>query len=80
MATNIAEQVALLADNGHTFDNVRKTMEVRNLVAVIPMRKNARCHATRYDKTAEGSLGFIGITSSRFCRKLLDVDGCSFGN
>ncbi len=86
------EPVVLPADRGHNSDNVRKTMEARNVVPVIPMRKsrklrvavdrklyrlrnlvercfnklkNARRVATRYDKTAESSLGFIDITSIR---------------
>jgi transposase len=92
MADTLPEPSALLADRGYDSDKVRKTMEARNVVPLIPMRKsrklrvavdrtlyrlrnlvercfnklkNARRVATRYDKTAESSLGFIDITSIR---------------
>ena len=92
MADNLPEPSVLLADRGYDADSVRKTMKVRDVVPVIPMRKtrklrvavdrklyrlrnlfercfnklkNARCVATRYDKTAESFLGFIDVTSIR---------------
>ena len=88
MDDTLPEHCVLLADRGYDSDNVRKTMEARNVVPVIPMRKsrklrvavdrrlyklrnlvercfnklkNARRVATRYDKTAESFLGFLGF-------------------
>lgn len=39
MDNNLPEPCVLLADLGYDSDNVRKTMEARNVVPVIPMRK-----------------------------------------
>mgnify|MGYP002651567990 CR=1 FL=1 len=39
MADNLPEPSVLLADRGYDSDNIRKTMEVRDVVPVIPMRK-----------------------------------------
>ena len=39
MDDNLPEPSVLLADRGYDSDNVRKTMEARNVVPVIPMRK-----------------------------------------
>jgi transposase len=40
MDDNLPEPCVLLADRGHDSDNVRKAMEARNVVPVIPMRKS----------------------------------------
>lgn len=40
MDANMLEPSVLLADRGYDSDNVRKTMEARNVVPVIPMRKS----------------------------------------
>ncbi len=42
MADSLPEPAVLLADRGHDPDNFRKTMESRNVVPVIPMRKTRR--------------------------------------
>ncbi len=42
MDANIPEPSVLLADRGYESDNVRKTMEARNVVPVIPMRKSRK--------------------------------------
>jgi transposase len=39
MDDNLPEPCALLADRDYDSDKVRKTMEARNVVPVIPMRK-----------------------------------------
>lgn len=39
MDDNLPEPSALLADRGYDSDKVRETMEARNAVPVIPMRK-----------------------------------------
>ena len=39
MADNLPEPSVLLADRGYDSDNIRKTMEVRDVVSAIPMRK-----------------------------------------
>lgn len=36
------EPAVLLADRGYGSDNVRKTMEARNVVPIIPMRKSRK--------------------------------------
>jgi transposase len=38
-ADNLPEHAVLLADRGYDPDNVRKTMEARNVVPVMPTRK-----------------------------------------
>ncbi|QYK43450.1 MAG: IS5 family transposase [Paracoccaceae bacterium] len=100
MDDDLPEPRVLLADRGHDADRVRKTMEGRDVVPVIQMRKsrklrvaidrkpyrlrnrveryfnkqkNARRVATRYDKAAESSLGFIDITSIRLWFRLLST-------
>ena len=42
MADHLPEPCVLLADRGYGSDNVRKTMEARNVVPVIPMRKTRK--------------------------------------
>jgi transposase len=42
MDDNLPEPCVLLADRGYDSDNVRKTMETRNVVPVIPMRKSRK--------------------------------------
>ena len=42
MDDNLPELAVLLADCGYDSDNVRKTMETRNVVPVIPMRKSRK--------------------------------------
>ena len=42
MDDNLPEPRVLLADRGYDFDKVRKTMEARNVVPVIPMRKSRK--------------------------------------
>ena len=42
MDDNLPEPCVLLADRGYDSDNVRKTMEARNVVPVIPMRKTRK--------------------------------------
>lgn len=39
MADNLPEQSVLLADRGYDFDNIRKVMDVRDVVSVIPCAK-----------------------------------------
>ena len=42
MADNPPAPCVLLADRGHDSDNVRKTMEARNVVPVTPIRKTRK--------------------------------------
>ena len=42
MADNLPEPSVLLADRSYGSDKVRKTMEARDVVPVIPMRKTRR--------------------------------------
>lgn len=42
MAENLPEPAVLLAHRGYDSDNVRITMEARNVVPVIPMRKSRK--------------------------------------
>jgi transposase len=42
MGDNLPEPSVLLADRGYDSDKVRKTMEARNVVPVIPMRKSRK--------------------------------------
>ena len=42
MDDNLPEQAVLLADRGYASDKVRETMEARNVVPVIPMRKSPK--------------------------------------
>ncbi|MBB1493401.1 IS5 family transposase [Paracoccus sp. MC1854] len=42
MSDNLPEPSVLLADRGYDSDNVRKTMEARDVLPVIPMRKNRK--------------------------------------
>ena len=42
MADNLPEPSVLLADRGYDSDQVRKTMEARDVLPVIPMRKNRK--------------------------------------
>ena len=42
MDDNLPEPCILLADRGYDSDKVRKTMEARNVVPVIPMRKSRK--------------------------------------
>lgn len=42
MDDNLPEPCVLLADRGYDSDKVRKTMEARNVVPVIPMRKSRK--------------------------------------
>ena len=42
MGDNMPESAVLLADCGCDSDNVRKTIEARNVVPVIPMRKSRK--------------------------------------
>ena len=42
MDDNLPEPAVLLADRGYDSDNVRKTMEARNVVPIIPMRKSRK--------------------------------------
>lgn len=42
MADNLSEPNVLLADRGYDSDNIRKAMEARNVVPVIPMRKTRK--------------------------------------
>jgi IS5 family transposase len=42
MDDNLPEPCVLLADRGYDPDYVRKAMEARNVVPVIPMRKSRR--------------------------------------
>jgi len=42
MDNNLPKPCVLLADGGYDSDKVRETMEARNVVPVIPMRKSRR--------------------------------------
>ena len=42
MDDNLPEPCVLLADRGYDSDKVRETMEARNVVPVIPMRKSRK--------------------------------------
>jgi transposase len=42
MDNNLPEPSVLLADRGYDSDKVRETMEARNVVPVIPMRKSRK--------------------------------------
>jgi transposase len=42
MDDNLPEPAVLLADRGYASDKVRETMEARNVVPVIPMRKSPK--------------------------------------
>ena len=42
MENNLPEPRVLLADRGYDSDNIRKTMEARNVMPVIPMRKTRK--------------------------------------
>ena len=42
MDNNLPEPSVLLADRGYGSDKVRETMEARNVVPVIPMRKSRK--------------------------------------
>ena len=42
MDDNLPEPSVLLADRGYDSDRVRETMEARNVVPVIPMRKSRK--------------------------------------
>ena len=42
MDSNLPEPRVLLADRGHDADRARKTMEDRNVLPVIPMRKSRK--------------------------------------
>ena len=42
MDDNLRAPAVLIADRGYDSDKVRKTMEARNVVPVIPMRKSRR--------------------------------------
>lgn len=42
MDDNLPAPAKLIADRGYDSDKVRKTMEARNVVPVIPMRKSRR--------------------------------------
>ncbi|MCU9850580.1 transposase [Defluviimonas sp. WL0024] len=42
MADNLPAPAVLLADRGYDSENVRTTMEARNVVPVIPMRKTRK--------------------------------------
>ncbi|VDS07076.1 Transposase DDE domain protein [Paracoccus haematequi] len=42
MADTLPEPGVLLADRGYASDNIRKTMAVRDVVPVIPMRKTRK--------------------------------------
>ena len=42
MDDNLPEPCVLLADRGYDYDKVRKTMEARNILPVIPMCKSRR--------------------------------------
>ena len=42
MADNLPEPSVLLADPGYDSDDVRRTMEARDVVPVIPMRKSRK--------------------------------------
>lgn len=44
MADNLPEPAVLLADRGYDSDDVRRTMEARDVVPVIPMRKSRKLH------------------------------------
>lgn len=47
MADNLPEPSVLFADRGYDSDNIRKTMEVRDVVPVIPMRKTRKLRVRR---------------------------------
>ena len=42
MADNLPEPKVLLADRGYDADSIRRTMEARNVLPVIPMRKSRK--------------------------------------
>jgi len=42
MGDNLPKPAVLLTDRGYDFSKVRSTMEVRNVVPVIPMRKSRK--------------------------------------
>ena len=42
MADNLPEPSVLLADRGYDSDDVRRTMEARDVLPVIPMRKTRK--------------------------------------
>jgi transposase len=42
MDDNLPEHCVLLADRGYDSDNIRETMESRDVVPVIPMRKSRK--------------------------------------
>ena len=46
MADNLPEPSVLLADRGYDFDDVRRTMEARDVLPVIPLRKTRKQRVT----------------------------------
>jgi len=63
MDDNLPELCVLLADRGYNYDNVRKTMEARNPVPVIPMRKTRKLRVAGSTNCATSSSG--ASTSSK---------------
>lgn len=66
MDDNLPEPCVLLADRGYDSDKVRETMEARNVVPVIPMRKSRKLRvAVDRTSTACGTSSNAASTSSR---------------
>lgn len=57
MADNLPEPSVLLADRGYDSDNVRKTMEARDVVPVIPMRKTRKLRVKAIILEQDGGAG-----------------------
>ena len=64
MDDNLTELAVLLADRGYDSDKVRKTMEARNVVPVIPMRKSRKLRVA-IDRTSTGCATSLSGASTR---------------
>ena len=58
MDDNLPEPCVLLADRGYDSDKVRKTMEARNVVPVIPMRKTRKLRVA-VDRAGNGGAKLV---------------------
>ena len=68
MADNLPEPSVLLADRGYDADSIWKTMEQRNVLPVIPMRKSRKERVF----PADGQFPFILPTWVRFAGFTID--------
>jgi IS5 family transposase len=70
MYNNLPEASVLLADRGNDSDKVRETMEARNVVPVIPMRKSRKLRMAM-DRTLYRLRNLVVAFRSRFQLKRL---------